>query len=423
MLSRLFLAVLFLFLLSPALLMDDISLINLSQPDFIRYKLWLASVNFLDITVLTVFVILVTLRPYSILNVVLKPEIIIVMVVTLCGVALGVFNGIDYFIYIDGIIYTIRFLIVYILTAYFLKHKYGFLEELKTVIIFSSIILVTGSILAWVMGYQGIMGGRINALGMGPHVTAIFYIFVMFMIFSNLKHGKCSDKLNYSSGKFFCLFALAILSFGILLTGSRRALLYLVIAYLFFYFYIIRSVHVKFIFAIPVIILAFISLIYINDILLFLSDNGINIAGRILEMLNGKESVSNDGRFSMWWQVSKLFEQYPYGVGLSDWFIQKVMGNYGWDSHTHNLILQFYFKYSFSIILFSYFLVSIFIGIKKRIIYAVPLLIMFVDSMGGYILWNQKAMYIVCLFFVLLFYFNRRDVFNENCTFVAHAKF
>ncbi|WKC43254.1 O-antigen ligase family protein [Shewanella algae] len=403
--------------------MDKFSIFYLPQPEFIRYKLWLASINFFDFIIVVLFLTLLVLKPVKTLTIIVRLEVVVVVVATILGIFFGVLNDVDFSIYFDGVIYTFRFVLVYIVGAYLIRDNEYFVRECEFVFILSAVILVSGSLLAWFLGYQGIMGGRINALGMGPHVTAIFYIFVMFIVFSKLKRTRL-DEAQISKVKiaFYYLF-LAVLSFGILLTGSRRALLYLAFTYLFLYFYVVKSVSLKLMVMLFFLCFLVIVSLYIKDILFFLSQNGISIAGRVLEMLDGNESVGEDGRFGMWWQVSKLFEQYPYGVGLSDWFIQKTMGKYGWDSHTHNLLLQFYFKYGVSSILFSYFLVSIVVGLKKRIIYSIPLSLMFVDSMGGYIFWNQKAIYIVCLFFVFLFYFNRRDVFNENCTSMAYAKF
>ncbi|MBB1428475.1 oligosaccharide repeat unit polymerase [Shewanella sp. SG44-2] len=399
--TSLFIFFLFIFLFSPALVQNEFSLFTLKQPEHIRYVLWIANFNFFDLVLLcTLFILFVTF-PMKIIGSISNIEILCVVIASLSGLFLLLYNGFHINVYFDGLIYTFRFLALYIIIYTLLK--LNLINEFKLLFVFlvSGLALVFTSIMAWGFGYSGIMGGRINAFGMGPHVSSIYYI-VCIMVLINFTYF---NKINLN--KFFVMFLFFVLSIGVFLTGSRRSLIYLIsIGFIYFVFFK-KTTNIKVIVSFLFFLLVILVSIYVIEVLTFLSGLGFSLADRLIFLLSGEESFAEDGRFEMWQQVYSMFLKFPGGIGLSDWLIQSEMGKYGWDSHTHNIILQFYFKYGLAIFFFIPYLLIVLNRFLKKDFLAIVLLLILIDSMGGYIFWNQKAVYLMSGLFSLIFFKHR----------------
>ena len=281
--------------------------------------------------------------------------------------------------------YTVRFICIFYIINYLVKKS-----ALLTLKAFISILIILISIsisAVLFFGYEGILSGRINFVGMGPNVSADISIMILTMtIFAEKK------ALIGKAWLFACiLFVLMYLP----LTGSRRSLFFLALALMYW--------NTRLIFMFMTCLFLVVIMFFVEDIGVLEFENFVAISRTIETFSQISAGTFEDGRYLVLTSVISLLYEFPFGVGLSDWAIQSEFSkqNYGIDSHSHNWFFQFYLKFGLlALCLFIWLFKYIFIFFKNKLFFQTLFII--VISLTGYGWWNIK--WVTVLFFFFLFY-------------------
>lgn len=296
------------------------------------------------------------------------------------GVLLQVLNGYD-LQYYDGILYSIRTAVLIIVCYQCMRHNFIWTINIATwLMIFIAIASIAYMFL---MGYDGVLGGRYNLIGMGPNVSAD----ALLLLFALNIYLYKKNLTSYG-----VLIILGVLCFIFIpLTGSRRALILLALVILYLnkriFLYVILS-----------------AFIVVFIIWYFGVDFGVDIIGiqRSLDLLDQIRSGGiEDGRSEMYSTVFEVLKIHPYGVGVSNWSIQEAMARFGVGSHSHNLFLQLYLKYGFaSVVFLLIYLYCLMLLIRNRLwwfaIYAA------VNLNTGYGFWNDKYLLVFTITYIAI---------------------
>jgi O-antigen ligase len=390
--------VIFLILLSPGIMYKDMALIQIPAPSSVRYELWLVNLNFIDIAISITCILLLL---YNRIDTKITLILLGLSISSIFGAIVQANNGFESAIFHDGYISSVRLLLI-LLFFYLFLSSHNILLMVKVFVI-SFIILCCISISAVAFtGFEGIMGGRINLLGMGVNVSSDALLMVTFFsLWIREREKSTTGTCIIFLGTLFLIFIM------IILTGSRRAVLfYFVIIFLFKYFskngidkfYMI----VKSSFVLP---LTFFALFIFSGVFA----ESLNLQGllRLLTIIDKLDSVTNDGRVGMYGGAFQVIHKYPFGLGLSDWAIQQELGKFTVGSHTHNFILQWYLKFGLSLF---FIMIPIFLILRSCINNPVLLAIwipIFFNHMTGYGYWNFKYSFIMGFLIVFSIYYKK----------------
>ena len=381
-------------MLSPTLVFQNIGLLTLETPDTVRYVLWLPTISVLDLLLIissfTIFLGTIYVDEVKMYTIPILVGICIICVQALLIQALNGY-GVQYY---DGILYTVRYLLIFFLVSY-LVQKY----PIFTLKIFISILIILSSIsitATFILGYEGILNGRINFIGMGPNVSSDLAIMILSLTILSAKNGWI--------GRFWLISCMFFVIIYVPLTGSRRALVFL-IACLFYWNarFIILAI-------IPTVItLYFIFAQIFSEIDI---SNLVSITRSIESIIDIINGDFNDGRSVVFSSLGELLSKFPLGVGLSDWAIQSelTMQLDGIDSHSHNWIIQFYLKFGVMAIFFLGIIINyIYLFLKSE--YYFHAIFILISMFTGYGWWNIK--WVTALFFFMLFLKQSRS-FSSN---------
>jgi len=289
--------------------------------------------------------------------------------------------GIEYY---DGILYGLRYLLLFLLINYLVNKSPIFILKIFILVV---IVLVSISISAILFfGYEGILNGRINFIGMGPNVSADLAIMVLSLAIL-AERNKWIGRLWL----FSCLIAVFIY---VPLTGSRRAMVLLLACLLYW--------NARLVF---ITIFALVSSYFIFFTQL-VGNVTIDTFVSITRLLESVSQLSNgnfeDGRSLVLKSVLLLLNEFPVGVGLSDWAIQTELALQpgGIGSHSHNWIFQFFLKFGVMAVIIISVLVFYFVSFLKNG-YFFHVGFLFIAMMSGYGWWNIK--WVASLLFFILF--------------------
>ena len=389
---------LILFLLAPGSLFWNDTLLS-AFPSDITYPLWAPGINYLDIYWLVcTCLILISGLPKKISFYFFVVSLIALLLVAWSFILIAV-NGFDVSVYHDGFLMTYRIVILFFIFSFCARQNQ--LNVLVKVVSFCVFILVLISLGAVViMGYEGVIGGRVNLLGMGPNVSgdtvAIVFGILIFM----------RKDINLSRPVFYI--SLLILSLYLPFTGSRRILFYWFLL-LFFYCFHVGAMR-RFLtgLAIFVMVMASFSYLFLADSFTDRSLISIVRLFETFEQIRTGELV--DGRSDMYQTALGVIGSFPFGLGGSDWLIQTEMQKIGVGSHTHNVFLQSYLKIG-PLLFIPVVAATLFFYRNNLRGVGYIWVIVFIQNMTGHGFWNQKYLLVVILLLVISL---RRIVKSEN---------
>lgn len=379
---------LMLFLFAPGTLFWDESLFSVYPVD-IAYPLWAPGINYFDIYWL-ICAFLTTLKGF--------PKKItfsffffslMFFFLLLWSFILIVVNGFDVDIFHDGFLMAYRVVILYFILSFCAQHDcLHSLIKIVSFCIVSLVLISLGAVL--LMGYEGVIGGRINLLGMGPNVSGDIVIIVFGLLLFLQKDLNLSRPALY--------FSLLVLSLYMPFTGSRRVLIYWLLILFFYSFHIGAARRFFVIVACSTIIVASLGYVFLEE---YFSDSSLISLVRLLEAF---EQISagefNDGRIDMYQTAWSVINSFPFGLGGSDWLIQTEMQKIGVGSHTHNIFLQFYLKIGPFLFLPMVAVIWFFAKNNLRGIGYIWV-VFFIQNLSGHGFWNQKYLFVTVLLAVI----------------------
>lgn len=371
--------VVILFLMSPSEIFWDFSLYN-AHPYSITYKLWSGGLNIFDI----LFCFILIIKSLTIRNIpyrVLKP-LFTWIAINAIGVATLVSNGYSLTLYYDGMLFAARTVVFGLLIWFWIK-EIGAISVMK-VFTSSIVILAAISIVAQtLLGYSGTVDNRLNMLAMGPNIASDLAILSMTVMLY-LSHNKKIAK------SYFWISAIILLVF-LPLAGSRRFIIYVLI---------FSTMHLYAIGAKRALVLSFAGL---TILFIALSTQGIDlvfsgtsIERRIAETIDRYQTANTvDGRSEIYRAALDLLWNHPFGIGNSDWLIQEQLRPYGFTSHTHNIIAQFYLKYGpLSFLALAWVVFALLRSSRQSPHLLAIVAILALINTTGYPYWNQKALFV-----------------------------
>jgi hypothetical protein len=289
--------------------------------------------------------------------------------------------GIEYY---DGILYGLRYLLLFLLVNYLVNKSPILTLKIFIILVIVLVFISISAILFF--GYEGILNGRINFIGMGPNVSSDLAIMVLSLAIL--------AERNKWIGRFWLYSCLIAVFIYVPVTGSRRAMVFLFLCLLYwnprFVFFTISALALSYFF-------------YFSHLFTDVNIEGFVSVTRVLESISQLSNGNfEDGRSLVLKSILLLLNEFPLGVGLSDWAIQSEFSLQpgGISSHSHNWILQFFLKFGvISVVLISVLLIYCVSFLKDGYFFHAGFI--FISMMSGYGWWNIK--WVTTLLFFLLF--------------------
>lgn len=377
-----------LFLFAPGTLFWDETLFSV-YPRNILYPLWAPGINYFDIYWFTcAYLIQLSGLPEKITFSFFSVSIIVFFLVAWSFILIAV-NGYDISIFHDGLFMACRIFIFYYIFSFCARHnRLHFLIKLVSFCVVSLVFISFGAVIS--MGYEGVIDGRINLLGMGPNVSSDIVIIVFGLLLFLQKDLNLPRPILYS--------LLLILTLYIPFSGSRRVLIYWFLLLLFYSFHIGAMRRFLIIVACSTIILASFGFVLLDE---YFSDSSVISIVRFLETFEQiRTGAFSDGRSEMYQIAWSVINDFPFGLGGSDWLIQTEMQKIGVGSHTHNIFLQSYLKIGPLLLLP---LVAVTWFFAKNNLKGVGYIwaIVFLQNLLGHGFWNQKYLFLIVLLLVI----------------------
>jgi len=389
---------LILFLFAPGSLFWNYTLLA-TYPSDITYPLWAPGINYFDIYWLVcTCLILISGLPKKIGFNFYVFSVMAFWLVVWSFILITV-NGFDVSVYHDGFLMTYRIVILYFIFSFCARQNK--LYFLITTVSFCVVVLVLISLGAVViMGYEGVIGGRINLLGMGPNVSGDTVAIVFGLLVFLRKEMNLSRPVFYIS--------LLILSVYLPFTGSRRILFYWFLLLFFYCFHVGAMRRFLIVVALFFMVLASFGYMFFAE---SFSDSSLISIVRLFDTVEQiRTGGFVDGRSGMYQTALAVIDSFPFGLGGSDWLIQTEMQKIGVGSHTHNVFLQFYLKVG-PLLLIP--VVAVIWFFSKNNLRGVGYIwvIVFIQNMTGHGLWNQKYLLVIVFLVVISL---RQIVNSEN---------
>ena len=377
-----------LFLLAPGTLFWDETLFS-AYPGDIAYPLWAPGINYFDIYwFICACLILLTGLPEKITFSFFYVAIMVFCLVVWSFILIVV-NGYDLGIFHDGFLMAYRILILYFIFSFCAQHhRLHFLIKLASFCVVSLVFISFGAVMS--MGYEGVIDGRINLLGMGPNVSGDIVVIVFGLLLFLQKDLNLSRPILYSS--------LLILTLYMPFTGSRRILIYWFLILFFYSFHIGAVRRFLVVVACSTIILASFGYVFLVE---YFSDGSLRSIVRLAETFEQiRTGELADGRSGMYQTAWSVINSFPFGLGGSDWLIQTEMQKIGVGSHTHNIFLQFYLKIG-PLLLIPVVAVTWFFAKNNLSGVGYIWAIVFIQNLTGHGFWNQKYLFVTVLLLVI----------------------
>ena len=382
----------------PAIVYKDMALISADLPPGISYFLWppgffiidLALLAFAYEKVLTLF-LKVKFRAKWLLS------LLAVTVVLLTAMALQFYSG-YYLDYYDGIIFSLRLLVIFMILSELTRHDY--LLTYKLVASLVLLLFIVSSAAFLLFGVEESLAGRFNLVGMGPNVSCD--VIVMVYSVSLILYKKNSVSLLW------LIVSLIPLILFIPFSGSRRALFFA-----FILIFLTMNSKGRVLLTATLVGCVYLFLHYYSFTLdeVFSSVTTISRVLETLEQINS--GTFEDGRSDMYRTAINTVISNPFGVGLSDWAIQTEMSLHGVGSHSHNFFIQMFLKFGLiSMVIYAYFIYCCYFLLKYK--YWFHLLYFCVGLNTGYGFWNLKYCAIFIWVCVTLYVIAQPDLQNSR---------
>jgi hypothetical protein len=385
------------FLISPTQLITELSLVKLEQPESVYYDLWISNLSIFDFFLPIIYLCIAKSESFTHSKSIFM-LVILFMFLTLIGLVLQYVNGFSMSAYIDGLIYSLRWIFMLLISDGLVRIA-GVDKAIK-VIYYSTIILSFVSFLAFfVIGYESHFESRFNFMGVGVNGTAEIILYALVLKIFLMEKPHHNNKVVYT------MIAVVSLCFMLYLTGGRRALLLLILIGVLFFFSNKSGLNLTSK-VISIILFLSVSILMIDEILasLFSNENFMYFTSAF-----NISQLNQDGRFAMYLGVFSLLEKYPLGIGLSDWAIQSELNNFTVGSHSHNFIIQSYLKYGPSILILFPIVMSTVLKLNRNLV--MLWFIFLFHQMTGYGFWNQKYMFVIALVLAITFNYSHHRRF------------
>jgi O-antigen ligase len=382
------------FLLMPSVLFWEYGFF-LEPPPSVYYELFSAHIGIPDL--------LISMSFFSLILSGARPKIYVQALLLLFSFFFGLLilagNDLSFQNYSDDAFYVAK-LFFYFMFASLVVHDASSKKMFIGSFCISMIVLSFVSLYAYfVAGYLN-EDGRLNALGLGPNAAAemVFYSFVLFVAFFEKKTA---------SIRWLIYVALVPIVLFVVLSGSRRTLLYLLI-FLPMYRYFNFNQTKKFAAALAFVFCSLFFLYFYSEILFLMSKliPSVGAFDRVMEMVekiaSGESTV--DGRQNMYAYVYDVWSNNKFGVGASNWAIQEKLGIYGvgTGSHTHSVVFQVYFKYGFfGLLSLGYVFWRAIMKIDMSSAFSYIMIFTFLSQITGYGFWNLKYSLVIVVFYVM----------------------
>ena len=316
---------------------------------------------------------------------------------------------------LDGLINWGKAFAIYFLLLQILDKQS--ISQLFKVLIYVSTILAIISIIAFfIFGYfifqERFIGWRVNVLGMGVNTGGIFLSSIA--ILSYILSKNCRIYRLY----------FVIQTLGVLLTGSRAAILALLFSIIIYHILFSGAIRPKYFPRVILfsVVLAMLTILFMfTNIISWLGDvTGFTIFSRLSSFSNITNDQSSLGRLLIWYNYIQIYsESLLFGIGNSDWLIEIISRNYNYPHsvpHSHNFFLQTLIKGGIVatlpiLVVFIYNYRNALTSVKNSIHHTASLSIMplLIFGLMDYGFWNQKIVYLFTILLFCMCYHNKAN--------------